>query len=282
MAPSKQINFRAGSYSITIDPPLFGYKTKILLPFEIQSLDDGKYSIFDAGQVYDSYQCECTFELDATSQGSLSEFLQSSAQGRGNEDVVMTLQNGTGFFPFSPYRGDSGTYSVAIIDPVFKGIGPQPWQYFHTEVTIINQGVFPAYTLPDDISDGNWKFGDVVNVAFPQGWFDPDTRYRYDSTLLKGGTVKIIDRGSTCDRYNTSFKLISNEEKTGRILQDILSTHRSNSFEITTQAGYYALGHDWGDNGEYTVQLIDDEINIVHERHNRFLFELQLTMVENL
>jgi hypothetical protein len=280
MAQSTTIQFDDGTNKIAVETTMFGYRTRIILPFDIQEISNGKYEIYDASNTYDIYECDCTFELNETQQGTLIDFLEDSSKGRASNSIEMTLATGSGFFPFGPHKGDAGVFTVAIPPQHVRrrGIQMRPFRYFQTDLKLVNQGSFPSYSLPTDVKDGLWSLGTVDEIRYPPGRFGPDIRLSAHGSMGWDGAIDNVDRGNSSDRENTQFTIVSNEEKAGRIISYLVNTSRGSTFAMQTLDKYYAFGYSAASSATYNARLIQSELEITHESHNRFVFDLNVNL----
>lgn len=271
--------------SIDLVRPLFGYKTVIYLPFTIVKQSDGHYAIRDESSSYDVRMCDCIFELDSTEYTNLIGALDGTVGSfRGNNSILLDLTNpnATGFHPFGPDKGDSGTFTVSMELISANGIGNRPYKYFHAHVRFVNQGSYPAYSIPSEISEGNWNFGTVQNVRFPPDWFEPSVNLGIDTSYSRDGSADFVDRGTLADAYNTSFTMECNESKAAKIIEYITATARGNSFQITTGENYYAFEYRKGSNATYNVKLVQNTITIENSLYNLFKFGLTLNHISTV
>jgi hypothetical protein len=264
---------------IEISVPVFGYKTTILLPFDIQKLDTGLYGIYDHGASYDIRKCNCTFMLSATEMNTLNTFLKedniSTSKGRAY-NVTLRMNTGSGFFPYGADKGDVGDFTTAMTFTKHGSVGESPFNYFICDVEMVNVGTFPAYVLPAEVSDGAFTFGTITECRFPPDWFSPAINYGYYATIKQNSTVEWIDRGENADWFETQFDFRSNESKTAAVINYITGTSRGGAFNIATPAGYRPFGSDIGD-GTFSVRLIQDKIEITHHEYNLFSFPITLS-----
>lgn len=266
--------------TIEISMPSFPYKTIIEYPYDIQKLDNGQYDIWDNGSAYDKRKCRCLFILSPTEQQTLNNFLRDDniAVSRGRAyDITMSMDADSGFFPFGPDKGDTGDFTVAIIIRKSDAIGEEPFKYFKSELEIINVGSYPSYNLPSQIAEGNLTIGTITNNRFPPDWFEPEVKYQYTATRRENGAVSWIDRGEMGDWYETTLKMRSNESKTAAII-NYLNTIRTANFNIIAPADMYMFGRDIG-NGTIEVKLIQNAIEITHQKYNMYDYELNVTYI---
>ena len=278
--PSMSIQFSnsLGLYTILVSPPVFGYRSKIEFPFVQTRTADGKLQSYDYGSSYDIRSCECEMELDSTDQETFFNFINNSDATRQDTALRMTLQEGSGFFPFGTDKGDSGSFDVVISNPSFKGIGSAPYKFFHTRVTLVNTGTFPSYTPTTEKKDGSWTFGNISECRFPQRWYQPEINLSYDISLGNDSSADIIDNGQTADRKSTKFSFQCSQGKAERILSYIADTARDNPFTISVPDSYYPFGLNAGSNKSFFVKLSQNTINVRNPMFNRFEFDLQLDL----
>lgn len=262
-----------GVVTFEVRKPLFGYRTIIILPFDIQEISNGKWGIFDNGGTNDIRQCEAQFTLTASQTLTLMGALRVDDDGRNREWFINLLAN-SGFFPFGPDKGDVGEFKIAVEIIDRQGIGPAPYKFFRLSLRFTNIGTFPSYTPPTDPDGGaantKFKIGTVANVRFPEQWFQPDTQYADDVQILQGATAKFMNRGESGDRYTTRFTSPMTNAKCANVISYLVGTARAANFTIVTSADYFAFGRDKGGAATYTVKMISDRIEIANPFFNRF------------
>jgi len=266
--------------TIEITRPIFGYKSVINFPFHTVNSEDTHIYSFDPGAPYDVRYCDCTFVLNATEHAYLIGYINNTM--RASNAVEMVLPSGSGFHPFCPDKGDSGTFTVALEYLGSKGIGEAPYLYFHTNIRITNQGAYPEYALPTEVSEGSLTIGSVSGIRFPEDWFEPSTEYAAFGSTGRGGTVNFIDRGSYADAYNTKFKVTSNESKAAKVIKYLSGTARAASFQITTGTNYYAFNYEKGSSNTYNVKLNQNDLTVTNNEYNQFEFDLNLNWISTV
>lgn len=276
----KFIDSKANGIEVSI--PSFAYKTIIEYPFDIQKNDDGSYDSYDHGagaETYDIRMCSCRFMLTAAQQTTFNTMMKDDQNTvRTGRAYNMTLQmnTGSGFFPFGPDKGDVGDFTIAMVIKKHGAIGEAPFKYFIMDVEMINTGVFPAYSLPSEVSEGSFTIGTVSNNRFPPSWFGPKIKYGYSATVEQDSTVQWMDRREQADWYTTNFEMLSNESKIAAVLEYITKTSREAAFTIAAPADFYAFGRDIG-NATFNVKLIQNRIIISHLKYNMFKYAIQLS-----
>jgi len=269
------MQFAYNGNPITIAQPQYGYTSVINLPFDIERLSNGLYSVYDAGAAYDVRYCDCIFLLNATDTDSLLTFIDTTARGRS--DITMTLSTNCGFFPFAPDRGDKGNFTVALEILSNEGVLASPYLYHRIGVRIINQGNYPAYEPPEQVSEGSLSIGSVDNLRFPPGWFKPDIELGVSGSMARDGRMLFVDRGAYADRHDNKFTLRCNQSKAAALLSYLTTNARANTFSLITQNNQYAFGMRSGSANSYTVRLIQDRLEVTHSGFNSFEINLALS-----
>lgn len=264
--------------TITIGVPWYGYTSVVNLPTTVVKMSNGTYKTYDPTNTYDVRQCRCTLYLDATDHTNFSAFMLLGGY-RANDDIILTLPTGSGFFPFGPDKGDSGIFRVAISKPDYQGIVESPYKYFATEITMTNAGAYPSYSLPSHAarSEGSWSIGTISGLRFPQGLFKPERHTAMDVQPTRGGKAMIIDRTSYGDWKETEFSLSLNGPKAAAVLYYLVTTARGAGFNIVTPDDYYPYGYDsvYG-NGTITSIMVNNILEITHDKYDQFTVDLRL------
>lgn len=275
----KKIQFEnANSNQIEISVPIFGYKSEILFPFDIQEDSNTQYHIFDNGSSYDIRKFSCELLLTATEMNTLNDFISGSGVTKGRaQELTMRMNDTSGLFPFAPDKGDEGNFTTAI-EIENTGMVLSPYKYFKCNLNVINTGAWPSYSLPSEFTEGQLTIGTITGNRFPPDGFKASNSYGYNITVEQDSSVQFIDKGSGADKYITEFTMISNESKTAKVIEYLTGTARAGAFNITTQSGYYPFGRDKGD-GTFSVRLIRDVIVIEHIGHEQFSYNLSLSYI---
>lgn len=274
------IIFDDGSNTATVPNPQYGYKSVVKMPITHSERGDGTVGIYDAGTGYDRRMCsELTFYLTIAQQNSLNALFNDSSKGRGT-DVELQLGTGSGFFPFLPDYGDDGNFDVRVINYEQTDRRHQPWGLFRTDLTLqmINS---PAFSITDNLDDGNLQIGTVTGVKYPQGGYNPGVVYAIDHTVVMDGTAYDFDYGTTADTYEADFDISGNAGKIGSLINYLLSTTpRNNSYQFSCvfPSGTYPFGRDKGA-GTHTVQCLNKTFEVNHYEFDQFSFPLRLRWV---
>jgi hypothetical protein len=267
-----------GSHYVDLTIPEYGYKSIIDLPFDIDTLDTGLKTMYAYDNTLDKYRCDCDLILDENDMTLFNEFMKTSGKGRAENDSVIDMNTGSGFFPFTPLRGDVGPFTVAVIINNTEKIQESPFRYFKVAISIFNQSTFPAFALPAEINEGSLSIGTVDNIRFPESYFDPDENNGMVYNITENGTLNFIDRGRVASSWRTGINLSCGTGKTAAILSYLIGI-RDGQFLLSTQPYHYAFGRDKQTSGEYTVSLIQDQISIINSAFNKFEFGLNVQYI---
>jgi hypothetical protein len=276
------ISFVAGGSTATVETPLFGYKSRIQPSFDVIRSSDDAWHVYDNGTDYDKYICDCTFLLNETQQETLNNFIKGAGRATA---VKMVLPSGSGFYPFSPYRGDVGDFYVAIEYITHPRVRQSPRKYFESEVKIYKDDAsWPSYSIPDSRDEGAFQIGTVSNLRCPIDMFSVAGRYAYTITQTEDRGMHYIDRSSNGDRFTSNFQLNGSVGNIAKVLQYLLSTNRSSggelsNFQVVAPSNYYMFGRDNSGSATYNVRQITREIEVTHNNYNDFQFELSLAYV---
>lgn len=268
----------SGNSAIYFPLPERGYHSQIIRPFDIVDKNDGKIEIYDAGSKYDKRICEADFVLNATEALDLADLLSNASEGRG-QLINLFLPQDSDFYPFAPDSDPKGLYTVSVELLNAIAIGERPYKRFRTSLRFINAATLSPYTLPVEVDEGSLSIGTVQSLRFPAEWFAPDVEYAYHAAIEEGGDIQYVDRGTDADRYRTRTTLTCNTSKAGALI-DYLQNARAGTFQIRTGIDMYIFGREKSGAGLYTVRILDDKIDIVHERHNQFKIDFGVEYFE--
>jgi len=264
--------------SFEIALPIFPYKTKIFLPFDIASLGQG-YDVGDTGTAYDIRQCECTFLLSSTEMGYLRDAFGTDSKARGRS-CTFTMASASGFFPFGHDKGDVGAFTGTL--EIVRDYGEQeaPYLYYKCDCVLTNTGAWPSYSIPTDIVDmpTGLQIGTVQNIRFPQSFFKPSAVYAQHTMILQSPTAAFINRGVGGDRYETEFELWMSNIKAAHVIDEIVRVIRNAAFNMVTQTNYKPFGYDKGD-GTLSCKLLTETLEIAHEKYNSVYLPLKICYI---
>lgn len=272
-----QLSNSNGNY-IFVSVPEFGYKTKITMPFTIGESDMNDVVIYDEGAAYDKRTCDCNFSLNSDDQSALNAFLKTvGVTGGRAQQLTLSMNTGSGFFPFGPDKGDAGPFTVSVEYPKHAKQVMDPFLYFAGALRFRNVGAWPSYSLPSLSSEGVFQIGSVVGNRYPEGGFNADNSgYAVTLTSTENNTPNFVDRGTGGDTYWTKFTMQSNQAQAAAVIAYLTGTARGNQFAVYGGNNYYIFGRDKSASGSFHVKLNQESIEITHEMWNRFNYELNL------
>lgn len=288
----KKIRFTGSNDYIEIDMPIWPYSCEIVMP--ISSIKDaqGTPTFFDPPASHGDntlgtwdYRIlnTATWRIPASQQISLSAFFKDASKGRG-ENITMTLQSGSGFFPFGPDLGDSGDFVVRLLSQDQLGRLGRPWNHFENDIQLVLVTPPGGYSLPSQVSDGNLSIGSVSGLQYVD--YAPKTYRNIQHQLTTSGVPYSIDGRTSGDSYETGFTQICNASKAAALAAFLVSSSgRSSDISIVAPANFYLLGADNGSSGTYTVKFLGASpnnktvsIKMTHERFNQWSFPLNFWM----
>jgi hypothetical protein len=261
----------AGS-SYTLSMPNFPYKTLIEMNLDSADCDDGKIDWFDNGAAYDRRSCEVDLDLTAEEAAKIDTLFIT------NRVATINLVSTHGFFPYGPDKGDALEFvsSVEVIE--YSKAQGNPKDYFHIKLRLINAGTYPTYSPPSERDEGELTIDSVTGIRFPQEWFDVASQYASSLVVPPSKSPKFIDRGPSADRYRTSAKLILGEGKAAALVGRVVDAIRGNTFQLIPSNNFYPFGYVQG-NVIQSVKIESNQLEIVHENHDRFTMNLKVVKV---
>jgi len=285
-----QITFTAADLTttLTIDTPLWGYVSTVKLPLWYSTRANGSIGVFDAGVAYDRHVCKCTFQMNATDTGNTLTFFRDSVLGRGNP-VYMSLPSGSGFFPFTPEKGDAGEFIVQVIDVQPSEQLSEPLRWYNVSVALIYiSGPTPAYTIPAIADYGNITIGAYAGYRFPEEGFKSEARYAIQARPVFSQYAGIVDLGQSADNWRVKFDLYGTRKAIGRLIYYLRIVNRSPStkiyqpFTVTTTADQFLFGQDQGDEDSYSCILLSKDLEVSHINYDMCKVPLSLQLVAKL
>jgi len=262
MAPAAgYMEFVSGAQSCTCVLPKHGYMTTLNIALDIQTVDNGRISIYDDGIANDIRYSDIDVIYTIAEAAAFNAFFSTTARGRGN-NCTLTLLSGSGFFPFGPDKGDAGSFTVSAEIISQEGIGDVPFNWFRARLRLRAVG-YPDYSLPAEIDDGPLSIGTVDGLRQPQERFDISAEYAQAITATPSG-VYYFDRGTYGDVYKSSFKLNQEKMKAGALIYYLQNTVRGNQFAMTVPSvKTFPFGYDKG-NSTINCKLASASVLIRH------------------
>ena len=283
---SKTLTFSDGTHTITINAPTWPYSCEIVMPISSIKDSQGTPTFFDPPNstgtlgTWDYRILNTgTWRIPSDQQLALSAFFQDASKGRG-ENVIMTLQSGSGFFPFGPDLGDTGAFTVRLLSQEQSGRLGRPWNHFENTVTLVLVSAPGGYASPSQSIEGNLSIGTVSGLQFVD--YAPKTLRNIKNYITKSGAPFCIDGASAGDSYETSFVQICNNGNSAALVAYLVSSYaRSNDIAIVAPSNYYFFAVDNSSNGTYTAKFLGSDntgksmtLKITHERYNQFSIPL--------
>jgi hypothetical protein len=262
---------------INLAIPEYGYKSIIELPFDIDTLDTGIKVIWAYDITMDKYRCECDLILNATDMTACNNFMKVATEGRAKNNITMTIDSNSAFYPFTPMHSNVGPWTVGIVITKCEKLQDNPFRYFKVSIAIytsVYMGSFPFFVLPTQINEGSLSIAGVNNIRFPTSYFDSDEDNAILHNVSENGVLNFIDRGILAASWRTTMNLSCGTGVTANLIWMLVNTIRNGTFTLTTQPYQYAFGNDKGSSSSYTVSMIQDKIEIVHSAFNKFEFPL--------
>lgn len=267
------ITFSYNSIDYAISNPLVGYTTSIILPFEIEQLDNGSYAVWDNGINFDTRRCKCNFLLSVTEANSLLALLTSDSLGRA-ETLLLKLGTNSGFYPFGADKGDSGNFSIRVLNCIPAASIGHPEDFFPIELEFQNISSYPAYSLPTQISEGSLQIGTIENLRYPSGMHNQDIKYGIKTIGTYGADVYSIDSTEVNDDFNASLSLILSQNKAAALIDHLTSIVRNNALNIIPPENSYLFGRINLSTATYLCQWMDQKIEITYNSFNNFSMNL--------
>lgn len=267
----------ANGSSIELPNPEYGYTSSIVMPVKYFESDCG-YHTFDNGSENDYRICSVPGSLFTRSEMTqLSEFMLNQNQGRSEFTIDLGLNSG--FYMFGPDLGDSGVFTVRMLNRKNSGllIDPYLMYSFQFEIIMVEK---PIYTLPAIEPQGNFQIGAISTLLFPQEGFQPAANYGYGAISTNSGALSVVDTNN--NTYKTKLNLWANQSNAAHLINYLQSQNaRGGHIIIKTPENYAPFGVENNEDGEFICVLISEsdrylKIDIKHIEHDQF--RIPLTM----
>ena len=292
MSTRTQIIFSNGANSVTVNTPVWPYTCEIVMPISSTKDAQGSPSFFDppaspANAAVGTWDYRTlntgTWRIPASQQIALSAFFKDASKGRG-ENVTMTLETGSGFFPFGPDLGDVGAFIVRLLSQDQSGRLGRPWNWFENGVQLVLVTAPGGYSLPSQVSEGSLSIGTVSGLQFVD--YAPKTIRNIQHQLTASGVPYSMDGRTTGDSCETGFTQICNQGKAAALAAFMVSSSgRASDITITAPANFFLFGADNGSSGTYTAKFLGSSpnektvsIKMTHEKFNQWQFPLNFWM----
>lgn len=269
---------RAQGINYTLDNPIYGYISTVVLSLIHTDKLPAGYAIWDNGSSRDYRICKFVSRLNATQTNTLLTIFKDLTVGRGISLTLGLGKTSSCFYPFGPDRGDSGNFGVRLLKVEPRPVMEEPWLYFDTEITLVEESC-PAYTLPTQIPEGDLQIGAITDLRNPPTMPESETDYGFSTQLTNNGTAYTIDKLYDADSRTTVLKMVCNQSKAAALINYMAGTVRAANVNIVSQANNYLFGQEGGSSGIYSCQWLNEQIVIKHNSFNEFEFELSFYWV---
>ena len=267
---------RAQGINYTLDNPIYGYLSTIVLALIHTDKLPAGYAIWDNGSSRDYRMCKFVSRLNAAQTNTLLTIFNTLAVGRGISLTLGLGHTNTGFFPFGPDRGDKGNFGVRLISVEARPVMEEPWLYFDTEMVFVEESC-PGYTLPSQIPEGDLQIGAIAELRNPPTMPESATDYGFSTQLTNSGAAYTVDK--LTDFQTTVLKMVCNQSKAAVLINYMCGTVRAANVNIVSQANNYLFGREGGSSGVYSCQWLNEQVVIKHNSFNEFEFELSFYWV---
>jgi hypothetical protein len=282
-----------GGASVEINLPKYGYEAKIHMPMRSFHSSDGNYSFFDPRDpdtrllgAYDYRTCKCTLWNNEVNKSYFNVFMLNATKGRAKTFTLELGSDPTGFFPGGPDWGDKGTFTIREIDRQQTGIMFGPWKWFQDEFEFIVVS-HPAYTLPTEVSQGNFEIGSIQKLMMPQGGFRPKIDYNFSTGLSSSGAPHSLDSTKYADNWESSWEQELNTSKAAALC-DYFVANREQPMAVVSPANFYTFGMDQYDSEVYEAKFLGSEndgnelvINAKHIGFNQWIIPINMWLKES-
>jgi hypothetical protein len=257
--------------------PARPYKSTYKFSWDVEKLEDNTYVFYDNGIAYDTATCECSFFMKKSYALTFDTFIRNYR----TEPFTMIMDDTDGFFPFFPHRGNAGGFYVSAEIVDFKGFQSSPYAYFQIDVkfTALANQVWPAYTAPTQVPEGDLIIDGVSGIRYPESNFEPALDFSKIVAYTENNTAFFDTHGANADQATTTLKTRLNTGNAAALFKQLITVRRSGAFDLTVKNNQFPFGEHYGDNRTFSCQLINDSIELTHQEHNMFETELKLYRV---
>jgi len=270
-------------YEIEVPNPEYGYTVSLVM--QIKSFESGfGWDTFDNGVINDARILKIPGAIYSENEYQLlTSFLNHQARGRKAFEIE--LEEDSGFFPFGPDLGQSGTYRVHMLNRNSQGMQIDPWKYFVTELSFIlelGHGYEVDYT---NRPEGNLGIGQVSGLMFPQNGFKPKIKRGLKCDVTNGRYASAVDVGY--EKYETEIEIWANLSNAAKLVHEIQTVIRGNNFVLSCGNNYYPFDIDKNDSGNYYCKLISDNnenitVEVKHIEYDQFRIPLKIWLGNEL
>ncbi|MDD5363397.1 MAG: hypothetical protein PHN88_14820 [Ignavibacteria bacterium] len=284
----------AEDHTVAVTMPNYGYSIEYHMPISKVKALDSSYP--DAGffdppdenepPVYGTFDyrlCKIpAWILPSDSKLAMNAFFDSPLYGRGLNCIMDLGNTSTGFFPFGLDKGDTGKFTVRLLESTDSGMRLSPYKRFvesYTFVLVSTDNVAPIFT---EALQGDFQIGTCTGLLYPQAGFKPNSEKLIYNDISIAGVPDSIIGPAAAFSYISAFELLCNDSRAYTLLDGLINTVRSNDVTIIAPLFYYIFGYDKGTSGTYTCKLLgstDDEnetvIIMTHNGYQQWIIPLK-------
>ncbi len=266
------VTFTVSAQNFTINTPQWDYTTEINVSLIHQALQPRGYGIWDNGSGNDYRVCSATWLLNATDTNTFRGIFTDITKGRGIS-FDLNLGTNSGFYPFGPDLGDSGTFQCKLIAMDSGPVLEEPWLWFSTTIEFVME-TNPAYSLPSQITEGDITIGGISGLRYPPAMPQSAQNYGFATQLTNDGTAYTVDKTIGADEDTTILGMVCNQSKAAALIDHMVGTVRDANVNVTDNDNGYFFGQAAGEDNTYVCQWLDSKIVVNHSRFNEFNFGL--------
>jgi hypothetical protein len=186
----------------------------------------------------------------------------------------MAIGTNSNFFPFMPDKGDTGTFTVKIVERKF-GQFDQFKQF--SKAWDILMVTAPSYTPPDSTHQADFQIGTVDGLLYPQTGIESKRIYGEMNGISYGGDMYSTDIRRNI--HETSFTQRCNEGLAAELVTFLAgATGRNQDITIVAPDDYYLFDVAQGASGTYTCKLIQKIIECRQLDYEEFEIPLSFWM----
>jgi hypothetical protein len=262
------ITLECNGTTIEVVPPQYGYSVNVNMAIEKAKSFTG-YFFFDNGNAFDYRTIKGAKHLSGNPGASLLfDFILGSNQAR---DQVITLHLGstpTGWFPAGPDKGDTGDFTIEILNYDPSGMLLSPYKYFNHELELKISALTP-YGLPAQVPEGDLIIGSVAGLSYPEAGFGLRYGKAGVTTVSKGGVVSNVGIGYSADMVEVQWKQHLNQSNAAALVNQLVVS-RNLDINVLTETDFYFAGPSGGNSGTYVCNNLNLSFEIIHKEFDFF------------
>jgi hypothetical protein len=252
--------------SVTLKPPYYPFQVIWSTQAAPQRLATGKYTTFDPGADYDTWEFEGNFRCTPAEAATLDTLYASGATVQAYPE---------GFAMFGPRHVTSAiTCAIKIFEP-----GPileNPYRHYAVRLRLEATSLLSNTTPPALKAEGSLIIGGLANLRMPEStqMFSRGVRW----SERPGGATSAVKQ--PIDWTDSVLRMEAYEGNLCAI-QEYLEARRYLEMTISTGDLYYIFGPKNGD-GTYKAHNIATSMTFSCVDHNLWSFELPIWLKEKV